>query len=75
MKKSCGIYEIKSKTGKLAYKIFANNDDLLSYLKKNNGKTCEDKNPVFRIDDYKEYPHTQIRKLTSDEIQKYMSER
>jgi len=31
--------------------------------------------PVFRVEEYKEYPNTQIRKLTFDEIQKYMSER
>ena len=31
--------------------------------------------PVFMIEEYREYANTQIRKLTSDEIQKYMSER
>ena len=45
------------------------------YLKKNKGKTCEDMNPIFIVEEYSEYANTQIRKLTSDEIQKYMSER
>ena len=45
------------------------------YLKKNKGKTCEDMKPVFIIEEYREYVNTQIRKLTSDEIRKYMSER
>ena len=31
--------------------------------------------PVFIIDEYKEYPHTEVRKLTSDEIIQYMNER
>ena len=31
--------------------------------------------PIFTIEEYKEYANTQIRKLTSNEIQKYMSER
>ena len=31
--------------------------------------------PIFSVDEYKEFDHTQVRKLTSDEIIKYMSER
>ncbi len=31
--------------------------------------------PVFIVEEYKEYANTQIRKLTFDEIRKYMSER
>ena len=75
MKKSCGIYVIKSKNGRSSYKIFADGEDLQAYLSKNKDKTCETMSPVFRVEEYKEYPNTQIRKLTSDEIQKYMSER
>jgi len=75
MKKSCGIYKIESENGRLSYKIFANNEDLQLYLKKNKGKTCKDTKPVFAVEKYKEYANTQIRKLTSDEIQEYMSER
>ena len=74
-KKSCGIYELKSDNGRLSYKILADSEDLLLYLKKNIGKTCKDMKPVFMIEEYREYANTQIRKLTSDEIQKYMSER
>ena len=75
MKKSCGIYELKSENGRLSYKIFANIEDLQLYLEKNKGKICKDMKPVFIIEEYREYANTQIRKLTSDEIQKYMSER
>lgn len=75
MKKSCGIYELKSENGRLSYKIFADREDLQLYLKKNKGKTCEDMNLIFIVEEYSEYANTQIRKLTSDKIQKYMSER
>ena len=74
VKQSCGIYEIKSENGRLSYKIFTENEDLQLYLKKNKGKTCENLEPGFIVDEYREYENTQIRKLTSDEIQKYMLE-
>lgn len=74
-KKPCGIYEIKSKNGRLSYKIFANHEELQLYLKKNQDKTCKNMSPVFIIEKYKEYANTQIRKLTFDEIQTYLSER
>lgn len=75
MKKSCGIYEIKSESGRLSYKIFADICDLHLYLSKNKGKSCTDMAPVFTKGEYREYAGTQIRKLTSAEIQRYMSER
>ena len=74
-KKPCGIYELKDANGRLFYKIFADSKDLQLYLKKNKGKTCEDMKPIFIVEEYREYKGTQIKKLTSDEIQKYMSER
>ena len=63
MKKSSGIYELKSENGKLSYKIFTDNEDLRLYLKKNKGKTCEDMNPIFIVEKYREYANTQIRRL------------
>ncbi|BCJ96333.1 hypothetical protein acsn021_39020 [Anaerocolumna cellulosilytica] len=75
MKKACGIYEIKSEEGRLSYKIFANSMELELYLKRNKGKRCESMNPVFNVKDFREYANTQVRKLNSDEIKKYVSER
>lgn len=75
MKTPCGIYEIKSDKGKVFYKIFTGSGDLQAFLKKNKDKACENIKPVFYENEYKKYPNTQVRKLTSDEIQKYMSER
>ena len=75
MKKSCGIYEIKSEKGRASYKIFPDNKDLELYLKNNKEKVCETIKPAFMIEEYKEYDATEMRKLNSDEIEKYMSER
>lgn len=75
VKKSCGIYEIKSNKGRISYKIFAESENLEIFLKKNKDKTCTNMKPIFSINEYQEYPDTQIRKLTSDEIQKYLLQR
>ena len=75
MKKSCGIYEIKSENGRLSYKIFEDEESLKIYLKRNKGKTCETMKPAFIVDEYREYKNTQVRKLTPEEVKKYMSER
>ena len=74
-KNPCGIYELKSENGRISYKIFASNEDLKLYLKKNRGKTCEKMASVFSVEEYQEFPNTQVRRLTSGEVQKYMSER
>ena len=75
MKKSCGIYKIKSEKGRASYKIFPDVKDLELYLKNNKEKVCETIKPAFMIEEYKEYEATEVRKLNSDEIEKYMSER
>lgn len=75
MKKPCGIYEIRNKNGRYSYKIFADIKALQLYLKNNEGKICKDMKLVFMAKEYREFAGTQIRKLTSDEIQKYISER
>lgn len=74
MKKPCSIYEIKNENGRISYKIFTDNEDMQIYLKRNKGKVCEKKKPVFLVEEYKEYAGTQVRKLTSDKIKKYMAE-
>lgn len=74
-KKPCGIYELKSENGRISYKIFASNEDLKIYLKKNKGKTCEKMASVFSVEKYQEFPNTQVRKLTAEEVETYMKER
>ena len=75
IKKPCGIYEIKSENGRLSYKIFEGEESLKTYLKRNKGKTCETMKPSFIVEEYLEYENTQVRKLTPDEVKKYISER
>lgn len=75
MKKSCGIYEIENSKGRVSYKIFAEDTDLLLFLQRNKDKVCKQMSPVFWVEQYRDYPDTEVRKLTMDEIRKYMSER
>ncbi len=75
MKKSCGIYEIENNKGRVSYKIFPENEDLLLFLKKNKDKVCKQMLPIFYVGQYKDYSNTEVRKLTIEEIRKYMSER
>lgn len=74
-KKPCGIYEILSENGRLSYKIFEDEESLKIYLKRNKGKTCETMKHVFIVEEYQEYENTQVRKLTPEEVERYMSER
>lgn len=75
MKKPCGIYEIENNNGRLSYRIFAESDDLITFLKKNKDKKCRLMAPVFILPEYKEFPITEIRKLSPEEIKRYMNER
>ena len=75
MKKCCGIYEIKSVKGRIFYKIFADENDLRSYLKTNKDKTCPAGAPAFSQSEYREFPNTKVKKLTAAEVCTYMKER
>ena len=74
-KKSCRIYEIKNSQGRLSYKIFSDISDVEIYLQKNKDKTCVNKFSDVSIKKYSEFPQTQVRKLSSKEIDEYMSTR
>ncbi|MGP1565380.1 MAG: hypothetical protein ACTTHU_08145 [Treponema sp.] len=73
-KKSCGIYEIENKNGRKSCKIFTSHEDLKLFLKKNKDKKCPTMDFSFKAGDYKEYPHTQIRKLSREEAELYLLE-
>ena len=75
MKKPCGIYKIKNEKGRCSYKIFTDREDLELYLKKSRRKTCNTMPPLFRVEEYKEFANTQVRKLTAEEINQYLTER
>ncbi len=46
-----------------------------AFLKKNKDKSCNGMAPVFRQKEYQEFPGTQVRRMTEEEIEKYMDER
>ena len=72
-KKCCGVYEIISKSGRKSYKIFVDAKELEDYLKKNKDKKCTNNKALFRAKEYKEYPNTQVRKLTKQEAYEYFN--
>ena len=75
MKRPCGIYEIEGAGGRLSYKIFADGEELRLYLGRNKGKACKGMAPAFIVDEYREYAGTQVRRLSPDEVERYLSER
>ncbi|MGP1523424.1 MAG: hypothetical protein ACTTKC_09045 [Treponema sp.] len=75
MKKCCGIYEIKSTKGRTFYKIFADENELHSYLKTNKDKTCLADTALFSQSEYREFPNTKAKKLTATEVRAYLNER
>ncbi|MGP1600619.1 hypothetical protein [Treponema sp.] len=75
MKKCCGIYEIKSTKGRTFYKIFADENELHSYLKTNKDKTCLADTALFSQSEYREFPNTKVKKLTAAEVRAYLNER
>ena len=73
-KKCCGIYEIENSKGRKSYKIFTSDTELKKYLSKNKDKVCKNNKAVFLMNEYKEYKNTQIKHLSKDEVEKYLSE-
>lgn len=74
-KRCCGIYAIKSRAGRTSYKIFAGGEELELFLQKNPDKCCEGKAPLFTAPAYREFAHTQVRRLTPKEALDYSAQR
>ncbi|MGX7024492.1 hypothetical protein [Vagococcus hydrophili] len=74
LKEPCAIYELKPDKNRSTFKIFRNKLELTNYLKRNKTIKCN-KTPVFKTDKYCEYPKTEVRRLTMDEVNFYMSGR
>lgn len=72
LKKECFIYDIKLDKKRHIFKIFSSKSELISYLKKDKEKKCN-KVPVFRTGEYKKFPDTEVRKLTSEEVMTYLN--
>ena len=79
----CGIYEldayyskmVKSNKVRKTYKIFANKEELDTYLKKNKNKKTGSSSPLFCSSAYIEKYENQLRTLTDKEIITYMNEK
>ncbi len=75
MKRSCNIYEVINNKGRVFYKIFPDIEKLQYFIKKNDCKNGSKVDTLFSVDEYKEFPFTQIRKLNLEEAEQYMLER
>ena len=73
-KKSCGIYEITSPGGRSSFKIFCDSEELREYLRKNKGKHCKSMEALLTMSPYREFPDSQIRRLSSEEVERYLKE-
>ena len=71
----CGVYELIYKRGDKRYKIFETETELEQFLKKNKEIRCENKTPVYRNRKFTKVLPEQIKHLTKDEIEKYLTER
>jgi hypothetical protein len=74
-KSCCGIYELTYKRCDKRYKIFESENELNKFLEKNKDIKCENKTPVYQNKKITEISSEQIKYLTKDEINKYLSER
>lgn len=72
----CGIYQFQDvKTGRISYKIYANKEDLLKFVKNNPGKVClQPDRPNYISKKYVPVQAEQIRKLDEPEITIYLEE-
>lgn len=73
-KTPCGIYQLIDKNGRISYKIFPSKDALESYLHKNRNKQCLNGTPEYQVVPYQTFADTEIRRLTTKEIEQYIAE-
>lgn len=70
----CGIYEIANEKGRISYKIFHTENELKAYLRKNPDKSCSTMRPVYISNNYHPLGGAQVRKLSEDEVNRYLEE-
>ncbi len=74
-KSCCGIYELIYKRGDKRYKIFETENELDQFLAKNKDIKCENKIPVYKSKKMIPVSSEQIRYLTKEEVDHYLSKR
>ena len=67
MNKSCGIYETSNRKGRVSYKKIVGIEDLELFLKRVKIKFARKWHLFLQSKKYREYPNTELRKLTSRE--------
>lgn len=72
LQKNCGIYEITNTKGRKSYKIFSDITSLKTYLAKKNDKKCEKLEAIYMQNEYVRFPHTRIKKLSQNEVERYL---
>lgn len=71
----CEIYEIEYSNGQTLHKIFNNKDDMLVYLKDTSTQSCPSGEPLYRTLSYRPLDKSQVKKLSTGEIAKYLEEK
>jgi hypothetical protein len=71
----CGVYELTYKRGDKRYRVFKSTEELETFLKKNKAVTCENFEPVYISKKHVAVADEQVRRLTKQEVTKYLEER
>ena len=71
----CEIFEIEYSNGRTLYKIFHNKNDMQAYLKENSMQSCPSGESLFKTPSYSPYEKSQVKKLNTGEIAKYLEEK
>lgn len=72
---NCGVYEVTSIAGRIFFRIFVDDHGFEEYLRFNPVRRSTKVRAVFRRQGFRNYPHTQIRKLTPAEVERYLKEK
>ncbi|HAQ41334.1 MAG TPA: hypothetical protein DCM73_11200 [Clostridiales bacterium] len=73
-KNNCGIYEVTGSNGRKSYRIFPSEEALDEFLQKNKGKSCATMQSIYRRPIFEEFPNSEIRKLSLEEVDLYIKE-
>lgn len=71
----CGIYEITYSRGENRYRIFKHADELKSFLKRTPTVKCKRFEPVYISERVVPVTEDQVRRLSQEEVEKYLQER
>ncbi len=73
-RRPCGVYKLRSESGRASFKIFPGHDALEAYLARNPGKACVGRITDAAREGYRAFPNAQVRMLSADEAERYLAE-